>query len=86
MSGQDISVLITIGVIFVTLARYIVTMKEQIKTLFNKDRARENELKELRESVLNLHTAFKDSQSNLSSMIKDQYIKIIEKIDEKISR
>ena len=69
--------------------RALVTMKEQIKTLFAKLAEKDKAIDEVKESIRNLSSevsalkdAQVDAQANIVESINAQYIKLLEKISE----
>jgi predicted nuclease with TOPRIM domain len=80
---------VVLGLAILAGFRALVTMKEQIKTLFNKLEEKDKAIEEIKKSIKDLSSevsALKDAQTegqaNIVSLMNSQYIKLIEKIAE----
>ena len=80
---------VVLGLAILAGFRALVTMKEQIKTLFNKLEEKDRAIEEVKKSIKDLSaevSALKDAQTegqaNIVSLMNSQYIKLIEKIAE----
>ena len=114
INGEAIGIvlgILTIVGLFVGSVKYLVTMKEHLKTLFRKVESCEKEIedkdkdikslkihcdqsiKEVRDHsdnsikdvsarVQTINDSMKDSHSNLSTMIQQNYIKVLERKDD----
>jgi len=94
ISGEDIGLAVgffTILGLFVSSIKFVVTMRENIKTLFRKidqiQADKDADVKELKDSIksietqmLSLKDAYVEANQNLVKIINDNHIKLLDRI------
>lgn len=94
ISGESIGLIVGIMTLvgaFISIVKFVVTMREQIRTLFKKveeiKESKDEDVKGLKQSLKDLDTqmsamkdAYLEANQNLVKTINDNHIKLLEKI------